>query len=60
VYHGALDSKYGDSVIIGASSPEQLISNLDMIEQGHLPKDVVEALEVVYKEIADSEIPYHF
>lgn len=53
-----LSSAQGDSVIFGASSPEQLDSNLDMIEQGPLPNEVVAALERVYDEIGDA-IPYH-
>ncbi|KAM5356756.1 hypothetical protein ACJ41O_003402 [Fusarium nematophilum] len=57
-YHGVLSKDYGDGVIIGASSAEQLESNLDMIEQGPLPEDVVVALEELYKEVGD-QVPYH-
>ncbi|KAL0937005.1 aflatoxin b1 aldehyde reductase member 2 [Colletotrichum truncatum] len=57
-YHSVLSKTHGDSVIIGASSPEQLESNIDMIEQGPLPEDVVAAFEAVYKEIGDV-VPYH-
>lgn len=57
-HHSVLNEKYGDAIIIGASSLEQLESNLDMIEQGPLPDDVVGALEAAYEEIGD-EIPYH-
>lgn len=58
VHHSMLSSAQGDSVIVGASSVEQLESNLDMIEQGPLPDEVVAALETVYDEIGDA-IPYH-
>ncbi|KAF4808440.1 Oxidoreductase sirO [Colletotrichum siamense] len=58
-HHSLLSSKNGDSIIIGASSVNQLESNIDMIEQGPLPHDVVAAIEAVYEEIGD-EIPYHF
>ncbi|CAM1504982.1 Fc.00g106190.m01.CDS01 [Cosmosporella sp. VM-42] len=58
VHHSILSTTYGDSVLIGASSPEQLESNLDMIEQGPLPDDVVSALEALYVEIGD-EVSYH-
>ena len=57
-YHSQLNKTHGDAIIIGASSPEQLESNIDMIEQGVLPDDVVAALEAVYKEIGD-EVSYH-
>ncbi|KAI8711628.1 Aldo-ket-red domain-containing protein [Fusarium sp. LHS14.1] len=57
-YHSQLNKAHGDAIIIGASSPEQLESNIDMIEQGALPDDVVAALEAVYKEIGD-EVSYH-
>lgn len=58
-HHSVLSSTHGDSMIIGASSVHQLESNIDMIEQGPLPHDVVAAVEAVYEEIGD-EIPYHF
>ncbi|KAH7231529.1 NADP-dependent oxidoreductase domain-containing protein [Fusarium solani] len=57
-YHSVLDKAYGDSIIIGASSVEQLESNMDMIDQGPLPEDVVAALEAVYMEIGD-QVSYH-
>jgi aflatoxin B1 aldehyde reductase len=60
VYHSRLAADFGDSIIIAASSPDQLISNLDMIEQGPLPEDVVEAVDNLYGNIAGTEMPYHF
>lgn len=59
VYHSILDNKYGDSVIIGASSTEQLSSNLDMIEAGPLPADVATAMSALFASIQDEGIPYH-
>lgn len=59
VYHSKLAADFGDSVIIAASSPDQLISNLDMIEQGPLPEDVVGAVENLYRNIAGTEMSYH-
>ncbi|KAH6880360.1 NADP-dependent oxidoreductase domain-containing protein [Thelonectria olida] len=58
-HHSILSNSHRDSIIIGASSPEQLESNIDMIEQGPLPDDVVSALEAVYEEIGQDEILYH-
>lgn len=60
VYHSILSATHGDAVIIGASSPAQLTSNLDMIEEGPLPKEVADAVGALYQKIGDSEIPYHF
>lgn len=59
-YHSVLDPKYGDAVIIGSSTVDQLNSNLDVIEQGPLPEDIVEAINAVYNEVGQEEIPYHF
>lgn len=58
VHHSALKKDQGDSVLLGASSPEQLESNIDMVEEGPLPADVVAALEAVYDAVGD-EVPYH-
>jgi len=46
VHHSKLDLKDGnDGIIIGASSLQHLESNLDDLEKGPLPDDVVEALD---------------
>ena len=58
--HSVLDTKHGDSIIIGASNLDQLNSNLDIVEKGPLPDDVVEALNALYNEVGEEEIPYHF
>ncbi|KAI1011878.1 hypothetical protein LB503_004409 [Fusarium chuoi] len=57
-HHGALRKEYGDSIIVGASSVQQLNSNIDAIEAGPLPDDVADALGAVYAEIGDV-LPYH-
>ncbi|KAF9771376.1 hypothetical protein IL306_011003 [Fusarium sp. DS 682] len=57
-HHSILDKKYGDGVIIGASSPQQLDSNIDMIEEGPLPEEVAAALSAVFEEVGD-QISYH-
>ena len=58
-HHSILSAEHGDSVIVGASSVEQLKANLDVIEQGPLPQDVVSALEAIHAEVGD-EASYHF
>ncbi|CZR38185.1 uncharacterized protein FPRO_06624 [Fusarium proliferatum ET1] len=57
-HHGSLSKEYGDSIIVGASSVEQLNSNINAIEAGPLPDDVADALGAVYAEIEDI-LPYH-
>lgn len=59
VHHSALSNAHGDSAILGASSKEQLASNMDMIDQGPLPEDVVTALEAIYNEVEVGDaVPY--
>jgi aflatoxin B1 aldehyde reductase len=60
LYHSILHSKYGDGVIIGASSVEQLKQNLDIIAEGPLPQEVAAAIGKIYRGIAADRIPYHF
>lgn len=60
-YHSILDGRHGDSIILGASSPEQLSSNLDMIEAGPLPAEVAECMSALFESIEEGNvsIPYH-
>lgn len=58
-YHSILDHKLGDAIIIGVSNLDQLKQNLDIIEEGPLPKEVADAVEEVYKYVGDGDIkPY--
>ncbi|KAK5989639.1 Aldo-keto reductase [Cladobotryum mycophilum] len=59
VYHSILSNKYDDAVVIGASSSEQLVQSLDMIEAGPLSEDLVRALDSLYEQVAGDEILYH-
>lgn len=58
-FHSVLDRAKGDAVIIGASSVAQLATNLDIIDQGPLPKELVEVLDGVYGQLGDEAISYH-
>ncbi|KAF4464475.1 Aflatoxin B1 aldehyde reductase member 2 [Fusarium albosuccineum] len=58
-YHSILNRAHGDALVVGASSPEQLETNIDHIEEGPLPDDVAAAFEAVGQEAGD-EIKYHF
>jgi aflatoxin B1 aldehyde reductase len=57
-YHSILKKEHGDALIIGASSPEQLETNINAIEEGPLPTNLVTAFDAVYEEAGD-EIKYH-
>ncbi|KAI1410441.1 Aldo/keto reductase [Hypoxylon sp. FL1857] len=54
-YHSVLKKEHDDAVIIGASSLEQLTANIDTVEAGPLPDDVVAAFENVYAQIGEEE-----
>ncbi|KAF7319157.1 Aldo-ket-red domain-containing protein [Mycena chlorophos] len=43
--HSQLKREFGDAVLVGASSIEQLNANLDDLEKDPLPEDVVKALD---------------
>ncbi|RFU77889.1 aflatoxin b1 aldehyde reductase member 2 [Trichoderma arundinaceum] len=58
-HHGILSAEHGDSIIVGASSVKQLNENLDILEQGPLPQDVVDAVDAIFTEIGDDAIAYH-
>ncbi|KEF57543.1 uncharacterized protein A1O9_05460 [Exophiala aquamarina CBS 119918] len=51
VWHSMLDAAYGDKVIVGAGSVQQLRETLDGVERGPLEPDVVEVVERVWAEI---------
>jgi aflatoxin B1 aldehyde reductase len=60
VHHSALKVKDGnDGIIIGISSYEQLDGNLDALEKGPLPDDVVQALDEAWM-IAKAEAPNYW
>jgi aflatoxin B1 aldehyde reductase len=45
VHHSSLSKEKGDAIIVGASSVKHLVENLDDLEKGPLPEDVVEAVD---------------
>lgn len=61
VHHSALNIKDGnDGVLIGISSVPQLEDNLDHLEKGPLPEDVVQALDQAWQVAkADSTNYWH-
>ncbi|KAK9458670.1 NADP-dependent oxidoreductase domain-containing protein [Lipomyces oligophaga] len=50
----------GDGIIIGISSFDQLVSNLDDLEKGSLPEEVVTALDKAYHTVRGDVAPYYW
>lgn len=53
MHHSILKVKNGgrDGIIVGVSSPSQLKSNLEDLEKGPLPKEVVEKLDEIWNDV---------
>lgn len=58
VYHSILDGAYGDAVIVGASSVNQLKKNLDAIEDGPLPERITKVVDDVWESVKDNAADY--
>ncbi|ORY94668.1 Aldo/keto reductase [Syncephalastrum racemosum] len=58
VHHSKLNAEGGDSVIIGASSIEQLIQNLEAFKQGPLPEPILDALDAAWEKAIVKCPPY--
>ncbi|OOF98235.1 hypothetical protein ASPCADRAFT_142289 [Aspergillus carbonarius ITEM 5010] len=59
VHHSALGREFRDALIIGASSSDQLESNLRDLEKGPLPEEVVQALDEGWKGISGTYRYWH-
>lgn len=57
--HSLLDGKFGDKVIVGASSLNQLEQNISFINKGELPVEIIEALNDAWM-IAKPDSPSYF
>jgi aflatoxin B1 aldehyde reductase len=58
-YHSRLNSARGDAIIIGASRLSQLEQNIEAIEKGPLPEEVIEAFEKAWT-ISKADSPEYF
>lgn len=59
VHHSALRVKDGnDGIIIGLSGLQQLDNNLDNLEKGPLPEDVVQAIDAAWSITKADSVPY--
>ena len=54
-WHSRLAAEAGDAVIIGASKIEQLEENLDILEQGPLPDELVVLMNRIWLEVREME-----
>ena len=59
-HHSMLKREHGDAIIIGASKVEQLQSNLDDLDKGPLPNDIVEVLNGLWEGCKGSAAPCKF
>lgn len=57
-HHSQLDEKRGDGVVIGSSSSKQLRENMDAMNGGPLPDEVVDALNQGWEVIRGKELLY--
>ena len=59
VFHGVLEAQYGDGIIFGVSSLEQLHKSLDALEAGPLPAELADAISAIYTAVEGAGPPYH-
>ncbi|KAJ7759191.1 NADP-dependent oxidoreductase domain-containing protein [Mycena metata] len=57
-HHSALKKEFGDAVIVGASSTKHLQENLEALDKGPLPLDVVEALNAGWEQTRALPLQY--
>lgn len=57
-HHSMMSKEKGDAVIIGASSTKHLEDNLKALEEGPLPDEVVEALNLGWERIRGPTLKY--
>jgi aflatoxin B1 aldehyde reductase len=59
-HHSAMKKEHGDTIIIGASSAEQLEENLTSLDKGPLPEEMVKAFDEGWKITKATVKPYFF
>lgn len=59
LYHSLLRAEHGDAIIVGCSSLAQMEQNLEYIEQGPLPKNLVEEMGQVWESVKATAPSYH-
>lgn len=59
IHHSLLQREKGDAIIIGASSVKHIQENLDNLEKGPLPEEVVQALDKGWEGCKGTSIRYY-
>ena len=57
-HHSKLRKELGDAVIVGASSTQHLEENLEALEKGPLPEEVVQALDAGWTRVRGKELKF--
>jgi aflatoxin B1 aldehyde reductase len=58
-HHSVLDKGFGDAIVLGTSSVQQLEEQLEALDKGPLPEDVVEAFEKAWVKAKKQPGKYH-
>ncbi|KAJ7436817.1 NADP-dependent oxidoreductase domain-containing protein [Mycena latifolia] len=58
-HHSVLKKELGDAIVMGASSTKQLEDNLQALEKGPLPEDVVKAMDACWEHTRSLPSPYY-
>ncbi|EIN07863.1 Aldo/keto reductase [Punctularia strigosozonata HHB-11173 SS5] len=58
-HHSAMKREFGDAIIIGASSLKYIEQNLNDLEKGPLPEDVVNAVDEAWNSVRGLAPPYY-
>lgn len=56
LFHSQLDGSLGDSVIIGASRPEQFENTLELSQKGPLSEELVKKMDEIWEQV-EGEAP---
>jgi len=57
-HHSQLKRELGDAIIVGASSTHHLEDNLNALDKGPLPEEVVQALDAGWAKIRGKELKF--
>lgn len=58
LYHSHLDGAMGDSVILGASRPEQFENTLEVLKKGPLEEELVKRMDEIWEGVEEGAPSY--
>ncbi len=58
-FHSSLNQQYGDGIVMGATNTIQLSNNMNALENGILPGDIVNAFNNVWENIKEESPEYY-